>query len=345
MKVSACLMVKNESETLPRCLESIKWVDEIIIVDTGSTDNTIEIAKSYKAKVYEHPWENDFSKHRNQSIGYATGDWILIIDADEEIEEKIDPKEFKSRLKMVHLTISALVVTVSEVSDKRKTTSWLGMRFFRRASGIHYKNAVHNKAIFGGGCAATDIHFIHYGYSLDPVKMAAKRKRTETLLKERLSMDETDFIAMYYLVQLYIGEKDYDKAEEYGLKFFNSVSILPTDFQYLGVMYFYTGWIYLHKRDGSKAYAWTKKGLEFFPDDLDLNYQMARIGWESMNEELLKTHSDKYFKFLPKIRNRGRALDSETFINAVNPDDWFNRTVYTVDISAEIAMRKYLEAA
>ena len=83
--ISLCMMVKNEEEFLPRCLESVKdVVDEIVIVDTGSTDRTVEIAESYGARVYHHPWENDFSKHRNQSISYASGAWILEMDADEE---------------------------------------------------------------------------------------------------------------------------------------------------------------------------------------------------------------------------------------------------------------------
>ena len=86
--ISACMIVKNAEELLPQCLESVKdVVDEIIVVDTGSTDKSIEIAESYGAKMYHHPWENDFSKHRNQSIGYATGDWILWIDADEAVKE------------------------------------------------------------------------------------------------------------------------------------------------------------------------------------------------------------------------------------------------------------------
>jgi len=87
--ISVCMIVKNEEKFLPRCLESIRnLVDEIIIVDTGSTDNTIQIAQSFGAKVYQHPWENDFAKHRNQSLNYATGEWVLVLDADEVIPKK-----------------------------------------------------------------------------------------------------------------------------------------------------------------------------------------------------------------------------------------------------------------
>ncbi|MFN3533586.1 MAG: glycosyltransferase family 2 protein, partial [Candidatus Brocadia sp.] len=86
--LSACMIVKNEEKFLPQCLQSIKdAVDEVIIVDTGSTDKTVEIAKSFGARVYHHPWKNSFSEARNHSLSYATGDWILQIDADEALEQ------------------------------------------------------------------------------------------------------------------------------------------------------------------------------------------------------------------------------------------------------------------
>ena len=83
------MIVKDEEQFLPMCLDSVKdYVDEIIIVDTGSTDKTVEIAHSYNAKVYHHPWENSFSKARNYSLKYATSEWIMWIDADEEVDER-----------------------------------------------------------------------------------------------------------------------------------------------------------------------------------------------------------------------------------------------------------------
>jgi len=174
--VSVCIIAKNEEQMLPRCLESVKFCDEIILVDTGSTDRTTDIARSYGAQVYEHPWENDFSLHRNQSIGYANSDWICIIDCDEAFAS--DMANFKDRLDLIDPSIGGLVVRVNEIGENRPSTSWLGIRFFRLSSGIHYKGIVHNKAVYHGGCAATDVVLNHYGYSLSPEKMKSKRAIT-----------------------------------------------------------------------------------------------------------------------------------------------------------------------
>jgi tetratricopeptide (TPR) repeat protein len=97
------MITKDEEDFLSQCLDSVKTlVDEIVIVDTGSTDRTIEIAQGHGAKIYQHPWEDDFSKHRNQSISYATGEWILIMDADEVVA-----KRDMDRIKRVLETVRA----------------------------------------------------------------------------------------------------------------------------------------------------------------------------------------------------------------------------------------------
>ncbi len=84
--LSLCMIVKNEERHLVRCLRSVRdVVDEMIIVDTGSTDKTIDIAKVFGAKVFNFPWTGNFSEARNQSLAHATGDWILVLDADEVI--------------------------------------------------------------------------------------------------------------------------------------------------------------------------------------------------------------------------------------------------------------------
>ena len=86
-KISAVVITKNEERNIKRCLESLKWVDEVVIVDGLSTDKTVEIAKSYGAKIVEHKFEGDFGLERNIGNDNATSDWILALDADEAIPD------------------------------------------------------------------------------------------------------------------------------------------------------------------------------------------------------------------------------------------------------------------
>jgi glycosyltransferase involved in cell wall biosynthesis len=86
--LSVVIITFNEEANLPRTLESVKWADEIIVVDSSSTDRTVEIAKSYNAKVWVEPWKG-FAAQKNSAIEKATGDWILSLDADEEVSAEL----------------------------------------------------------------------------------------------------------------------------------------------------------------------------------------------------------------------------------------------------------------
>ncbi|MCK4633171.1 MAG: glycosyltransferase family 2 protein, partial [candidate division Zixibacteria bacterium] len=142
--ISACMMVKNEEELLPGSLESIRnWVDEIVVVDTGSTDRTVEIAESYGARVYHQPWANDFSLHRNYSTSLATGDWILIIDADERIVEDDVPMLLRAIEEDRFGVISLNVINVYG-ADESKVTFLNSFRIFKRELDLKYEGIVHN---------------------------------------------------------------------------------------------------------------------------------------------------------------------------------------------------------
>ena len=88
-EISVCMIVKNEEDNITQCLSSVRDVaDEIVVVDTGSCDNTLAIAQSFGAKVFSCPWEDNFSIPRNVSLEHAQGEWILMIDADEQLAEE-----------------------------------------------------------------------------------------------------------------------------------------------------------------------------------------------------------------------------------------------------------------
>ena len=160
--ISLCMIVKDEEKFLENCLESVKnCVDEIIVVDTGSTDRTIEIARSFDAHVYQHPWENDFSKHRNQSLSHAHGDWIFWIDADEVLEPgggEIIREGVRND------GIDSLIVTMVCYFENRTRESWNNsIKLFKKDTGIHFEGSVHNQVV---GCRRTKFcpaKIYHYG--------------------------------------------------------------------------------------------------------------------------------------------------------------------------------------
>ena len=157
--------MKDEEDWLPRCLSSVKdLVDEIIIVDTGSKDRSVDIAKSFGAKVLFHPWVDDFAKVRNFSLQNATGDWILVLDADEillpqdhlKIRKLMEREDYCYLLTQRHYTndvrLSGFEPSHGEFPELEKGSagyfeSALG-RLFPNYKGIHYRGAVHELVEF-----------------------------------------------------------------------------------------------------------------------------------------------------------------------------------------------------
>ncbi|MFA7012885.1 MAG: glycosyltransferase [Desulfobacterales bacterium] len=159
--LSLCMIVKNEEKHLPRCLKSVRnVVDEMIIVDTGSTDKTIDIARIFGAKVFEFPWTGDFSAARNHSLDQATGDWILILDAD-EVVSALDFSELQSLLRKKSVTPAAYsIVTRNYVTNvsfmgwtpnngqypEEAGAGWVAstkVRLFPRRKDVFFSNPVH----------------------------------------------------------------------------------------------------------------------------------------------------------------------------------------------------------
>jgi len=335
------MIIRDEEENLPRCLDSIKdLVDELIVVDTGSVDRSIEIAKSYGAKVFEHPWQDDFAFHRNQSFGYASGSWVLVLDADEElIAENVTAEAFKSRLGKIHKDIAALAVNIKEEREGT-VTSWPGARFFRMSANPIYKGCVHNNCHYDGMVAMTDIEIIHYGYHLSPEKMAAKQKRTTGLLEKRINQDPDDYNALYYMAQMASNAKKFDDVIKYASKCLN---LLPEkkkrNLQFYATLYLWGAQAYLALGDGGNALAWIDKGLEFNPMDVDLNFLLTnlsvRCGWKDRTISAGET----YFEAIKQVESK--EVTSK-FENPYDMKGFIPRTMYFLGAVHQNEVKKWM---
>ncbi len=219
VSIAVCMIVKDEEAMLPDCLDSIRdWVNELVIVDTGSSDKTVEIAESYGARVFHQTWEGDFSKHRNYSIEQATADWVFIIDADERFEQEDLSKLLQIVNDPSQQAISINVFNYYEETE-HKVTSVNSLRFFRRELNLRYEGIVHNQINIPEGLIITraPISIRHLGYDLDPVAMAHKFERTRSLLEKQLEKNPDFAFGWFNLAQLYRGHI-FENPEEYGKK-------------------------------------------------------------------------------------------------------------------------------
>ena len=326
--VSACMMVRNEQEMLPRCLDALKdVVDEIVIVDTGSTDRTMEIASSYdKVKIYEHPWEDDFSKHRNQSISYATKDWVLIIDADEELvlKEKVSPEVLKIALAELDPEVcNSAAIILHDIQAERKAVQFTTTRFFRNGY-IEYARRVHNQPIIKNGKPHAFLDFVyinHHGYALSPEKMAKKTERTRKLLFEQLKDNPEDWHTYFYLSQNAVVTGKYDEAVAYaeiyvdhkdelrkkGRNNFN-VSIYHTLFKC---------YMYLNRQNMAKETL--SIALMEAPGDLDLAIDLVEFGAWANREDLVMLGARQYKNAYRKLMEKP-VLTQNRFVYYFNKE-------------------------
>ena len=266
--ISAAMIVKNEEKFLPGCLESIKeLVDEIIIVDTGSTDRTMDIAREYGAKIYEHPWQNDFSFHRNQSIDYSTGDWVLIVDADEEL----DPEEHNIIKQLVkRKDINAISFVVFNKIQSGRVGFLNSVRMFRNGNNFKYEGIVHNQLHVSGKIYTSHLKVIHHGYGLSDEQMKQKGRRSEALLLKQIEEDPNAIFPHFNLAQLYRGLDEPEKSLHHAGIAAERVGPNSTDHPHIFLMSLdQMGCAYLALEEYDKAEDTLKKALEYRKDYLD----------------------------------------------------------------------------
>jgi glycosyltransferase involved in cell wall biosynthesis len=304
MKLSACMMVKDEEKMLPDCLESIKdVVDEIVLVDTGSTDRTMDIAEEYGARIFKHPWENDFSLHRNQSIEYATGDWIFIIDADERLRFE-DRDKIRPFLEATDEDVISIDL-YNHYPDSTLVTFMNTYRFFRSSLNLRYSGIIHNRLMTPEGpkYARMPFRIIHLGYGLDDEAMEKKFHRTRDLLKDVLEETPTDAFAHYHFANLHrvkgsqFNVDELELLEEHAAR----AAQLTEPRQFYGwsthVMSLeMLGWVNFYRKNYANAIHFASTALTYKPNYLDAMFLLGSTYLAADNPEQTIFWFDKYIK-------------------------------------------------
>lgn len=186
MPLSACLIVRDEERFLDRCLASLRGhVDEICVLDTGSGDRTVEIARSHGAILGSRPWDDDFSAARNASLDLASGDWILQVDADEEL---IPPALGAWSVLRDPATFCALVELDLRGDAGRSERTWQP-RLFRRDPRLRYRRPLHETVLDGLAEAGlppprpVPLLLVHHGYLGEVVSSRGKIERNVRILR------------------------------------------------------------------------------------------------------------------------------------------------------------------
>jgi len=174
LRLSQCMIVKNEEKNIEKALKWAKGIAfEQIVVDTGSTDRTVEIAKKMGAKVYHFEWINDFSAAKNYAIGLASGNWIAFLDADESFSKE-DAKMLMTHLKRIHSDplmrekYQMIMCPMVQLDDEGKAAGVdEHIRVFRNLPVLRYKGRIHERIYLHDEnvVRVDNISIMHTGYS------------------------------------------------------------------------------------------------------------------------------------------------------------------------------------
>ena len=300
--LSLCMIVKNEEKFLPRCLESVKdHVDEIIIVDTGSTDSTVEIAKRYNAKIYYHAWENSFSKARNYSLKYATCDWIIWLDADEEVDKE-DAHKLKEVIKDNDVNVIYLPMFNKPVGGKNISV-FNSEKIFKNHIGIYFEGIVHNALKYSGLTKKANIKIYHYGYNQGDEQQEKKFIRTSALLKKQIKDDPENPIPHHYLAISCLDRQRNDECIREALEAIRLFEQQNSNVQPLLVTYYTASVAFYRKKDLANAEAYALKAIDFYADYLDAYYILSSV-------YLMRKEHDKCIEATKKFLKLSRTIES-----------------------------------
>ena len=223
VKITACVITKDEENNIYRWLQCMKKITkDIVLIDTGSNDRTVEIARQNGAKVYFYQWHEDFSAAKNFAIDKASGEWIIFLDADEYFSDE-SIRNVRKNIEIYHgkKNVDGLICKIINIDQDDYNfpiCESSNLRIFRNLSNIRFTRPIHEQLIKVNEelkvCIINSgVEIYHTGYSKKVLEK--KLKRNLDILLDEINLQGEKPYHYRYLCECYYGLKDYANAEKY----------------------------------------------------------------------------------------------------------------------------------
>lgn len=314
--LSIGMIVKNEEKHLDNCLSALQKLrdnvsSELIIVDTGSTDRTKEIALKYTDKVYDFEWINDFAAARNFGLKKAVGEWFMFIDADEYLDEDCEEMiKFFSIPEVRAKYNSATVNIINYNKHGNVINQFFAGRLERIRDGLRFDGKIHEHlpGLLPTGMFTTNLH--HYGYAYTSLKdKQAKSKRNLKPILDEYNSKPDDLRVLCHLCDAINFSEDYNDFEskekiylEYLEKARNNINDIYAPFAFIKAMNFY---IADQKCDNAIKVAEEYLNLDYAPTSitsLSVYFLISLTYIEIKDFERAYEYSEKYFEYYDKYK-------------------------------------------
>jgi glycosyl transferase family 2/tetratricopeptide repeat protein len=307
--LSLCMIVRNEERVLRDCLESIRpWVDEIIVVDTGSADRTVEIAEELGAKLFHFPWCDDFSAARNESLRHATGDWIFWMDADDVMPAQCGP--FLRRLAAAALPQWGAYTMQVHVPAPPGETGLVAVdqvKLFRNHPSVRFAGRIHEQVTgsvlqTGKEIVRSDLFVLHSNTDRSRQGQERKRERYSHLLKLELQDRPESPFAWFNLGMHHFEGQEFEETAA-ALK--RCLELEPGGGPVRQKAYALLTASYGATGNTTRAIGAVEEGLMSFPEDAELLFRAGMIYHQARN---LPAAERSYLKIIQ--RPMVAAMDS-----------------------------------
>ncbi len=286
-KISLCMIAKDEEQNIGRCLQSVTGVvDEIIVVDTGSSDKTRQIAQEFGANVQSFKWNDNFSDARNAALGLATGDWILVLDADEELTKESGAILRKAVMKQGVEGYYVKIVNVSGDDSFPEISEDMVFRVFRNRPEYRFRGAVHEQIsdsiIEKHGQPLfefiEDLVVSHDGYLVSHLKGKDKIRRNLVLLEKELGDKPDDWVVRFHYAAELCRAAEYLPAAREFEKLAARINVREVTLGPRLMRYIVHAYYLANER--TAALSAVRLGVELFPDYADLYFYGGQIYYQ-----------------------------------------------------------------